>query len=244
MKKSIWIAAALMLFGFAGTSFAEIKVVSVKGTVAYSKGDRWTPVTSGMKLSEGMKISTGVKSQAVLQLANSTVTVKPLSMMKIYEDRLSSEESSTSVGLRRGSVKAEVNRMRTVKTVFKIATPVATSSVRGTIQEVAFGHFGVSYSVPEGSVQMTGKNGENRVLSNNLTYSQSVDAVRPADNMMGNSVVSLVDNISADEIDSMNQNGADVPDTPGGVVDSFNAVTANRATSLRMNVTLNIPQGK
>jgi hypothetical protein len=122
---------SLLLFG-AIPLFAAISVVSVKGAAAYSAGRNWVPLAAGMQPQEGVKISTGLKSTVVLKLSRSTVTVQPLSMMKIYEDKATARTSDTRIGLKRGGLRAEVTRGKEVKTVFRIATPVATSSVRAT----------------------------------------------------------------------------------------------------------------
>lgn len=216
-KNILFVAAAMVLFFFVGTSFAEITVVSVKGTVAYNNGSSWVPVTSGMRLNEGVKLSTGVKSSAVLKLSNSTVTVKPLSMVKIYEDKITADASTTNMAVKRGGVRAEVNRMKQVKTVFKIATPVATSSVRGTIQDVTVTPNGTTVLVPEGQIEMTSRGGGNSIISNGLVFDQKIVSNSP-DSLMPNKSITIGTSDVPGERDAANQNGNDVVDGANGGV--------------------------
>ena len=170
MKKmlSLAVVTVILLLTGAGAVFADATVISVKGTAACSMGEKWVPLEVGSKIKDGSKISTGVKSTVVLKLANSTVTVQPLSMMKIYEDRIAQDSSDTRIALRRGALKAEVSRMHEVKTVFKVATPVATSSVRGTIQSVAASPYGTAFAASDGSIFVESKKGDVRTISGRL----------------------------------------------------------------------------
>ena len=70
---------------FRRSAFAEIRVVSVKGTAAYKAGDQWMPLQTGTALAVGTKVSTGVHSNVVIRINNHTVTVEPLTIMKISE---------------------------------------------------------------------------------------------------------------------------------------------------------------
>lgn len=214
-KNILFVVAAMVLFFFVGTSFAEITVVSVKGTVAYNSGSSWVPVTSGMRLKEGVKLSTGVKSSAVLKLSNSTVTVKPLSMVKIYEDKITADASTTNMAVKRGGVRAEVNRMKQVKTVFKIATPVATSSVRGTIQDVTVTPNGTTVLVPEGQIEMTSRGGSNSIITNGLVFDQNIASNNP-NSLMPNNAITIGTSDVSGERDAANQNGNDVVDGANG----------------------------
>ena len=92
-----------------------------------------------MKLAQGTKISTGVNSNVVLNINGDEITIRQMTMIKIEENSLSTTESNTKIGLKRGGLNARVAKLKTLKTSFKISTPVATSSVRGTWEEVFYG---------------------------------------------------------------------------------------------------------
>jgi len=219
MNKRIFYFAAVItsLFLFkAAAVMADITVVSVKGTAAYSVGDKWVPMEVGVKIKEGSKVSTGIKSIVVLKLANSTVTVEPLSMMKIYGDKITKDSSDTRIALRRGALKAEVNKMHEVKTVFKVATPVATSSVRGTVQYVSAGPYGTSFATSSGSIAVVSKRGDTRIISGDLQYTQKSAGSSPDDIVKDRGVVVTDVNLTDDERTSNKLVGRDTPDGLSG----------------------------
>ncbi len=175
MNKLLITLFVSVLFVFTGLSqsFAEIKVSSVKGRVSYKSGRVWKPLRAGMKLQEGSKISTGVRSVAVIRLDDHSVTVKPLTMIKIYENNVSKKSSTNRIGLRRGGVRASISRKRRVRTVFRISTPVATSSVRGTIEDVFYGpSSGMRVNVIKGIIEGSNRMGQKKRIAGNLVFSQ------------------------------------------------------------------------
>lgn len=160
-SQRIVISAVITLFLFTvSTAFAEITVVSVKGKAAYKTGRVWKPLAKGATIPQGTKVTTGVRSWVKLKMYNNVVTIKPLSMLKIYENSSKKNRISTRIGLRRGSVRAHVTRGRRVRTIFKISTPVATSSVRGTIEDVSHGPSGSVFLAPQGSFGVVTRNGQ------------------------------------------------------------------------------------
>ena len=158
MKKYLVpILLVITLLAFAGVSFAEIRVLSVKGTAAYKAGGQWVPLQTGAVLAVGTKVSTGVRSNVVIKINNHTVTVQPLTIMKVSESAEDGKSSTTRIGLRRGSVRTKIAHDARIKTVFKVSTPVATSSVRGTEQIVVYSPtFGMRVFVLSGNVQGEG----------------------------------------------------------------------------------------
>ena len=152
---------------------AEIKVVSVTGSVAYKTGQKWETLRVQTRLNPGAKISTGVNSSAVIQLDKHTVTVNQMTMVKIYENRAEKESTETKIGLRRGSIRAKIFREQTVKTVFKVSTPVATSSVRGTEELISYGPSkGMVIKVLDGKVLGESNNGARKYLYAGLQFHQ------------------------------------------------------------------------
>jgi hypothetical protein len=175
-KKHITAVILFAALFFAVSAFAEIRVVSVKGTASYKAGGQWVPLQAGTALAVGTKVSTGVRSNAVIKINNHTVTVQPLTIMKINESVEDGKSSTTRLGLRRGSVRTKVARDERIKTVFKVSTPVATSSVRGTEQIVVYSPtFGMRIFVIDGTVTGQGANGAEKFISGDLNFWQKLN---------------------------------------------------------------------
>ncbi len=187
MKKShIFCSVVFALVFAASSAFAEIRVVSVKGTAAYKTGQQWVPLNAGAALAVGTRVSTGVRSTVVLRINRHTVTVQPLTIMKVTESVERAGSSTTNIGLRRGSVRTKVASDARVKTVFKVSTPVATSSVRGTEQVVVYSPtFGMRVIVLSGVVEGSGLNSAGKLVSGNLEFWQKYASPVPESLMTG-----------------------------------------------------------
>jgi len=174
------------VFIFTVTAFAEIRVVSVKGTAAYKKGGPWIPLQAGTVLAVGTKVSTGVRSNVVININKHTVTVYPLTIMKISENVESNKGSSTNIGLRRGAVRTNIARDARIKTVFKVSTPVATSSVRGSGDTVrSFPSLGDSIVVHSGNFHAESLNSGTMLLFDKLELQQNLAKGAPESPMAG-----------------------------------------------------------
>ncbi len=214
MKKYlIPIALVITLLAFAGVSFAEIRVVSVKGAASYKAGGQWVPLQAGAVLAAGTKISTGVRSKVEIKINRHTVTVEPLTIMKISESFEDGKNSNTRIGLRRGSIRSNVARDARIKTVFRVSTPVATSSVRGTLQLSSSGPtFGTNFSVPINSAQIEGKNSGPQLISGSLNFEQKPDkgdSENPMSGMKQNQVQTHSQFVSSDENEAFGLFGDD-----------------------------------
>ncbi len=180
----VLIIAALFLLTM--SSYAEIRVVSVKGTASYKTTGAWTPLQAGAVLAVGTKVSTGVRSSVVINVNRHTVTVYPLTIMKITESMETENSSSTKIGLRRGAVRTKIARDARIKTVFKVSTPVATSSVRGSEQLTFSGPtMGSHIFVLGGDFMAQGLNGGPMLLANNLELQQKLSKGAPESPMSG-----------------------------------------------------------
>ncbi len=174
MKKSILISLTSILLLCSADLFAKIKVVTVKGKVAYKKGRTWVPLRTNQVLSEGTKISSGTNSYAKIKIGryNHILEVKPLTFLKVYS-KDNQNSSRTHIGLKRGRLRATVAKKKRVRTVFKISTPVVTSSVRGTIQEVSYGpQKGMQITVIRGSIEGMNNNGRGALIQGKQVFSQ------------------------------------------------------------------------
>lgn len=172
MKKIISLIIAMF---FLGTSslFAEIKVLKVKGTVSYKTGRDWAAVTAGMELPEGVKISTGANSSAELKLnaLNHTITIKPYTVIQVFS-KTNNKESNTNVGLKRGNIIVKVPKDKKVKTVFKVTTPIATSSVRGTAEDIFSGKKVMIVKVLEGDIEAENRLGRKQQIRSRQVFKQ------------------------------------------------------------------------
>ncbi len=186
--KIIFRITALAAFVFATPALmAEIVVVSARGDTAYRVGPQWIkPLQAGLRLQDGVKIRTGARSEAVIKINGNTVTIKPLTLMKVYQSELTKNASRTRIGLRSGSVQAKIDRKAGINTSFKVTSPVATSSVRGTEEIISYGpNKGMTVKVISGTVGTSNVNGAPRIVSGNLLFRQKSGKQDPEPMMYG-----------------------------------------------------------
>ncbi len=114
------------MFALTGT------VVSVLGKVEVQSDSGWTPLKSGDSVQSGKVISTGFRSQAIIQIAGSSVIVNQLSRLTLEQLTETDDTHSSEVFIDLGSISADVQASQNKRVGFVVNTPVATSSVRGT----------------------------------------------------------------------------------------------------------------
>ena len=127
------LAAVLFSFAFVPVFALEAEVISVSGKVEIQKGDAWVALKPGDIVKTGDLLSTGFKSEATLKIAESTLTLGPLTRLTVEKLAASAAADETNVFIDTGSVKAEVNHEENRRVGFKVSSPVATASVRGTV---------------------------------------------------------------------------------------------------------------
>jgi hypothetical protein len=244
MKKLILYALSVVMVicVVSSDAFAKITVISVRGRVAYKSGRSWIPLRKGMRLNEGVKVSTGVRSYAVLRLNSHVMRIRPLTMIKIHQNKLTRNSSRTRIALKRGSLRARIKKGKRVRTVFKVSTPVATSSVRGTDEGVSVGPIrGFRGVVYEGSVEGRSRNGSRNTISGRQQYRQgsgSSTAEGILDETRGNSFGSVNDpNLSPDEQGSLDGNSDFLDDAGGGAVDIVDSDTGAPGARVNLNIT-------
>ncbi|MGQ9842896.1 MAG: FecR family protein [Spirochaetota bacterium] len=243
MKCVYIISFAIAAILLAHPVFAAITVVSVKGDVLYSTKAAFAPLQKGMQLNEGTKIQTGPQSKAVLDIDGNILTIKPLTLIKVYKNTATKGESINSIGLSYGSVNAKVKKLPQVKTSFLITTPVATSSVRGTEQDTSFGPgFGMQVTVPEGELVVQ-SNGENKKVSGNLEYSKGTNDPRGSDITQGmkNSFIGNLasDNLTNEEKDTLGVYGDQLVDSTQTPVDMLDNIGGD--VTIKVNLIWNVP---
>ncbi len=131
MKKTF--VVLILLFAAVSAFALSAKVLDVVGKVEYQKADgSWVAVSAGTTLGPGTVLSTGFKSEAVISVDESTITVKALTRLtieKLYEQE---GNKASSFYLDAGAVGADVKSAADKKVSFTVKTPAVTASVRGT----------------------------------------------------------------------------------------------------------------
>lgn len=112
---------------------AEAKVISTKGKVEVQKEGAWVALAEGDSLEKGALISTGFNSQAVIRMNNNTlVTLAPLTRITIEQLTETDKKEESRLFMDSGNVKFKVSHSTNKRSDFKVRSPVATASVRGT----------------------------------------------------------------------------------------------------------------
>lgn len=131
--KKILLVFMLLLMGFSSL-FAGVTVKDFFGKVKvkYDGDIKWSRIEIGQELPANTLVSTGFNSQIVLDLGNAILDVLPLTRMTIDEITETQDTIKTALVLKGGRVKADVGKIEGKVNDFKIKSPVATASVRGT----------------------------------------------------------------------------------------------------------------
>ncbi len=223
------------LVAVAGAS-AQITVKAVKGNVAFKKGSAWQKLEKGMSLPEGVAILSASGSFALLDLNGHSVTINPSSSIKVYSHGVSDGKSQSHLGVKHGSVKVKIKKMAAVKTSFKVSTPVATSSVRGTEEVVSYGPaYGMVVDVLSGMVDI----GNDRGISGQVSGSQQFQATSSTESksvLSERQGQSSVDINSPDLTDEEEENFADgnieALDSPDFLESLLNPEVGENATAV------------
>jgi hypothetical protein len=150
----------LLLAGIWSISAQERQAVilGAQGTVEIQDEGlpEWRAVTPGDTLGKNAVISTGFKSNALVSLGDSRLSILPLTRLTLEElvQRDAAEEAG--LYLRTGRVRADVRPPAGSRTDFTVRPPIATASVRGTDFEFDTRHL----YVDNGRVLLEGSNGQ------------------------------------------------------------------------------------
>ena len=130
MKKIVTILVFLTVAFYA---FAlDGVVMEVLGKVEKQVDNSWVPLKKGDILVPGDIVSTGFKSEAVISIGESVITVKALTRMTIEQLFEKNKNHVSSVYLDVGSISADVKPVTDKRVGFTVKTPAVTASVRGT----------------------------------------------------------------------------------------------------------------
>jgi ferric-dicitrate binding protein FerR (iron transport regulator) len=153
MKGKLLLVVFAVILG-ASVWAQEVKIMEIRGTgtVEYKVPGAtiWLPVSKDTVLSKNASISTGFKSEVVLLVGKSTLTVRPLTRISIEELVAQEGKERATLNLQTGRIRASVPPAGG-DINFTVRSPSATASVRGTVFEFD----GVNLKVINSSVQLT-----------------------------------------------------------------------------------------
>lgn len=130
MKKIL--ALVLVSVSLFSVNALTATVVSVKGKVEIQEAGMWIDLQKGDVLEKGTVISTGFNSSAVLSVSNSSINLGPLTRVTIENLVSTKDKDTTQIYIDSGSIAANVSGKDGKRAGFKVRSPVATASVRGT----------------------------------------------------------------------------------------------------------------
>jgi len=173
--KRFFLTAMLALMTL-GLYALEATVVSAKGKAELQSGNKWVKLSPGDTLKKGSVIQTGFKSELVLKIKESTVTVAPLSRVTIEQLSSTSKKDDTKLFLDTGSVNSNVKKADGKKVGFTVRSPVATASVRGTKLTVSNKFQSTSVKTHEGTVAVWKSKNEGPVIQEDAGDEQAVES--------------------------------------------------------------------
>jgi hypothetical protein len=242
MKIQRIIIAAFSILFIASSLQAEISVIKTEGSAAFKEGNRWLPLRNGQKLSEGVKVSTGANSYVDIKLnsQNHTIRIKPFTMIQVFSKE-SKTDTNTHIGLKRGGITAKVPRDGKVKTIFKVSSPIATSSVRGTEENIYYGpDKGMLIEVISGIVEGSNILGRTNILSGRQKFVQKysqAQALHILQDVKNKSIIQVYGNgLTAEEIAAMLYSDDQI-NSPDGDISIFN----NQVQTADINVKIIYP---
>ena len=198
-------------------------VVDVIGKVEKQNGDSWITLKKGDILVPGDVVSTGFKSEAILSIGESTVTVRALTRLTIEQLYEKNKNHVSSVYLDTGSICADIKPVENKRVGFTVKTPAVTASVRGTAGyvyaygkvEAIRGKWGLSAPLPKEINYDRGDVGERSDKPNDRPESSSpaVSEQPKAD--------------AAEQVEETNESEATTSETPS----SSNDESASQETS-------------
>ncbi len=173
--KSLVLIAVLLVVSIPVFALEGV-VVSSTGKVEVQTATGWAPLKIGDEIQSGRVISTGFRSQAIIQVAGSSIVINQLSRLTLEQLTETNEAHESEVFIDLGSISADVQTSQNKRVGFVVNTPVATASVRGTAFDMGLavirvgrgqvdfkGARGGTVSVKAGGIS---KIGEKRVASN------------------------------------------------------------------------------
>lgn len=225
----------------ASASNIQATVLSTKGKTEVMKGTSWTPLKIGSIIEKGDVIQTGFKSELILKIKNTTVTVSPLSRITIEQLASKGNKDETRLFLDTGSLKSDVKKTEDRRVGFTVRSTVATASVRGTIFGVTNGFGNTTTVAGYDGVTASSKN---KTIAKPEIAAEGSDAAAISDGELGagstlnrkgqktvfkkNSIITPKDNAISDSTNI------------GGIPAVLNEAEVTKKGSASINVTVKI----
>ncbi|MDR1747913.1 MAG: iron dicitrate transport regulator FecR, partial [Spirochaetaceae bacterium] len=121
LSATVMLLAAVPLFAVTGT------VISVSGKAEIQNNGAWLPLKEGDIIEAGAVISTGFKSEVVLRIGESVLTVKPLTRLTLEELIELDTGITSAVYLDAGGIKADIKATENQRTGFTVKSPAVTA---------------------------------------------------------------------------------------------------------------------
>jgi hypothetical protein len=151
MDKRIGLIAVFVIVSAAFVTAQEAVFSEINGKVEYQlAGGEWQSAKLGDKVGKGAMVSTGFKSSAVLKVDAISISLKPITRLSLEELLKTQGGTQTQLFLLAGRVKADVPPQPGQTTDFRVNSPTATASVRGT----SFEFDGMNLVVDRGVVKL------------------------------------------------------------------------------------------
>ncbi len=170
---------------------------------------KWEALEEGDELSETTLIRTGLKARVVLKFADQAkVTIDRATKIGIGEFREQQDVVNADLGLKYGTVRADVESAEKPND-FRVTTPVATLSVRGSKPIVYFGgDFGVLGKSEEGGLNVVGPKGSQTILPGETTTGNKPLPVNLAKHNMAVNMLDILGGVTGPERMNLINNGA------------------------------------
>jgi len=136
-------------------------VKEISGSVDVLIDGKWQKAALNMEIKDGTKIMTGLKSSVKVETKGGYYIVKELSLATFNE--LSTDKSyDQKISLDMGRVRVRFEKIKDVKSTFRVQTPRGTASVRGTEKEIGYNSFsGMDVLVIKGFIDIFDNSGNN-----------------------------------------------------------------------------------
>ena len=176
------LTATLFLSILVGSLWSQtVRFQDVQGQVEYKTSGEWLPAQVGQEIPVGSTLSTGFHSTATVEMLGSSVTLRPLTRLRIDELEQTSVATKTHLTLSCGAVQAEVAASTpTLRTLFEVKGTGASVSLRGA----GFEFDGNRVIVSHGDVRLAGPATERSVTGGEVA-SASRGAVNPPASIPG-----------------------------------------------------------
>lgn len=193
--KTFFLASFVATFGLSSAMAAneQMQAIVEKASGKVEVQDRldptkWIPLSAGTPLEKGAVIQTGFKAELVLKIKESKITVAPLTRITLEQLVSKENKDETRIYLDTGSIKSNVKKTEDKAVGFKVRSPVATASVRGTELEVSNKFRATDVKTFSGSVAVWKSNNKGAQVA-----SQAEDDAPAFIPTAGNSVDSITD---------------------------------------------------